>query len=109
MLTCTSEASTGSVGASIAPSNTAAPSGRPRPHTPSAVMAATVITIDTVASCTGMRQRWWRSGSSNFMPAVKSEISTAISVSRSSSSALLKASSCSSRKPSGPMATPTPR
>ena len=72
-------------------------------------MAATVTSMDTVASCTGMRQRRSLSGSSSFMPAVNSEISTAISVSRSSSITFLSASSLTSPQPHGPIAMPTPR
>ena len=109
LATCTSDASTGSVGARIAPSNTAAPTGKFKSHTPTAVMAATVSSIDTVASCTGMRQRLSFSGSSSFMPAVNSDTSSATSVRRSNSKVFLKASSFSSPQPHGPIAMPTAR
>ena len=103
---CTSDASTGSVGAKIPPSNTAAPSGKFSSHMPATVIKPTVITIDTVASCTGMRQRLSFFFSSNFMPTVNSEISSATSASRSSNSVFLKTSSLSKCQPNGPMATP---
>ena len=109
LATCTSEASTGSVGAKIAPSSTAAPSGRFSSQTPMAVTAATVTSIDTDASCTGMRQRLSCSGSSSFIPAVNSDTSTAISVRRSSSVTFCSASSCSRLMPHGPIAMPTTR
>ena len=76
-----------------APSNTDAPSDRSMTQTPRAVMAATVISMDTVAICTGMRQRLSASGNSSFMPAVKSDTNTATSVSRSSSATFFIASS----------------
>jgi hypothetical protein len=105
--TCTSDASTGSVGARMAPSNTATPSGRSMSHTPAAARAPTVISMDTVASCTGMRQRPSRHGSSSLSPTVKSEMSTAISVRRSKSEASSIGSSTSRPNPQGPMPTPT--
>ena len=106
---CTSDASTGSVGAKMPPNNTAAPSGKSSSHTPAAVIKPTVITIETVASCTGIRQRMSFFFSSNFMPTVNSEISSATSASRSISSVFSKASRSSKSQPMGPMARPAAR
>ena len=78
-------------------------------YTPTAVTAPTVSSMETVASCTGIRQRAWRSGSSSFMPELKSEISTATSVTRSSMAVFFSASSDSNPQPRGPMATPSAR
>ena len=55
--TCTSEASTGSVGARMPPSRIAAPSGRPSQATPAPAMSATVTSIETSASRSGSSQR----------------------------------------------------
>ena len=106
---CTSEARTGSVGARIAPSKTAAPTGKFKNHTPTAVTAPTVSSIDTVASCTGICQRLSLNGNSSFIPDVNNDISSATSVSRSSKTVFLMASSFSSPQPQGPMAIPTAR
>src|SRR5688572_26773796 len=105
--TRTSDASTGSVGASTAPSSTAAPSGKSSSHTPAAAISATVTAIDTNASRTGSHHIGSRSGTRSFNPAVNSETMTATSVTRSSNPAFSTGSNRISPSPHGPSPTPT--
>jgi hypothetical protein len=82
--TCTSAASTGSVGAKTAPRITAAPSGNPSQNHPSSATSATVSAMEANAKAKGSRQRRERSGRRSFNPAAKSDTTTAISVAISS-------------------------
>ncbi|MNF97862.1 hypothetical protein D3C85_1192090 [compost metagenome] len=88
LLVCTPEASTGSVGARMPPSNTAAPSGSPSPQKPTAVISPTVSAMDMSAKRSGSLQRLSENGTAPiFNPTLNSEISTATSATHSSTSA----------------------
>ena len=72
-------------------------------------MPPMVSTIATVASRIAARQRRSDAGSRSFNPAVKSEMITAISVSRSSQDASSIASTRRSPTPHGPSTAPAVR
>ena len=78
--TCTSEASTGSVGASAAPSSSAAAGARPAHHQPSSATAAMVSGIAIASSRQVDDQRRQPSGRSSFSPAPISATITPTSV-----------------------------
>ena len=106
---CTSEASTGSVGARIAPKSTPAPKGIPRSQTPKRVISPTVKVIETNARRIGTSHLLSRNAQRNFSPAVKSETMTAGSANRSSHVALPSGSKRATLKTNGPIRTPPPR
>ena len=108
-VTWTSEASTGSVGARIAPSRIAAPHGRPSPTTPATATRPIVTTIEPEARRTGSSQSASRRPTRSFSPAVNSETITATSVNRSSKAESRTGSSRISPKPDGPRPNPTAR
>ena len=82
----TSVASTGSVGATMAPSKMAAPADRCNTKQANSAISATLTTIETEASKIGMRHRHSLTGTGILTPAEKSEINTATSVSASRNS-----------------------
>jgi hypothetical protein len=93
----------------MAPSNTAAPSGRSSHHTPIALIIATIAAIDRNASRSGSHQRRSRSGTPSCSPTANSEISSATSASRSSTAACATGSGRSTFVPSGPSSQPSAR
>ncbi len=105
----TSDASTGSVGASAAPSSSASPGAIPSPQWAAAAMPAMVSTSDRVASLSGRLQRQSPTGTRILMPTVNSAINSAISVTSSSISSSRSGCSSSASTPEGPSANPTSR
>ncbi len=86
---CTSVASTGSVGARMAPSSTPAPRGRPSTRHAKAATRATEMAIDSQARRSEGSQRARLKGTGILTPAENREMRTAISVRVSSSGRLL--------------------
>ena len=109
LATCTSEASTGSVGARMPPSKTAAPSERPSNAVPIRATATTVTSIETRASRSGGSQRRSCKPALSLSPEVKSEIRTTASVSRSSMPAAPIGSIAASPSQAGLRPAPTAR
>ena len=107
--TCTSVASTGSVGARMPPSRIAAPIGRPSTSTPKPAIKATVTSIETMARRTGSSQRPSPKPALIFRPEPNSESRATISASRSSPLLFVAGTSVVQPSQSGLTATPASR
>ncbi|MDT4868356.1 hypothetical protein FQZ97_1033130 [compost metagenome] len=87
----------------------AAPSGRPNTHTPNAATRPTVSAMETLASNSGARHCRKLNGTGIFTPAENSEISTATSVSTSSTADCFSGLKLKAPSTVGPMIRPTAR
>ncbi|MNH06841.1 hypothetical protein D3C79_662200 [compost metagenome] len=109
MLTCTSEASTGSVGARMAAINNATPQGKSSNRCNSRHRPAMVNSMTGPARPKATRHRRRLRARRNLRPLTNSENSSATSVRCSIHGAAATRSSCSSPRPEGPMAMPSTR